>query len=586
MDSTEYWRKRALEREASWHKKSQQTIERELAREYEKSAAVLKERISILYARFAADNGMTYAAAVKLLQGQEYREWRMSMQEYLAAIDATGDNTLLRELNTLAMRSRVTRLDKLYSETLRELNNLGGSVRKGLDNFLTDAYKDNYYRGVFEIGHAGQLLSVGTHLDNTEIEKVLRNRWSGKNYSERIWKNQRKLANTLKDTMANALHRGDSLDRLSRQVEERMSAGHNDAVRLVQTELNYIQNQSALDSIRDAGMEWYEFLATLDSRTTPTCRDHDGHTYRVSEAEPGSNMPPLHPRCRSSISASLGPAEAKHGTRAARKEASGKTYYVPAAMKYEDWKAVYVDQSMTRSKWEKVQNISVKSMPSAAGSGIIKTTNKHMENLLQYLKINKVKYNDVTELANPLVESQVIDDLAGGDMTSGSCASLALAYIGRSSGLDVLDFRGGNSCRAFSLRSNLMEIMNFPNVKAITKTARSPITAGNNLLKEIESDKQYYFFVGRHAAIVRRAADGRLQYLELQSRYSNGWTNFNGNPRYTLKTRFGCSGSGRDFEAVMCDIDELKDSDDFRELLGYINTVKNDQKKGAAGNVK
>ena len=361
MDSAEYWRKRALEREALWHKKSRQTIERDLAREYEKSAAVLKERISILYARFAADNGMTYAAAVKLLQGPEFREWRMSMREYLAAIDATGDNSLLRELNTMAMRSRVTRLDKLYSETLRELNNLGGSVRKGLDNFLTDAYKDNYYQGVFEIGHTGQLLSAGTHLDNVEIERVLRSRWSGKNYSERIWKNQRKLANTLKDTMANALHRGDSLDRLSQQVEERMSVGHNDAVRLVQTELNYIQNQSALDSIRDAGMEWYEFLATLDSRTTPTCRNHDGHTYRVSEAEPGSNMPPLHPRCRSSISASLGPAEVKRGTRAARNETSGKTYHVPASMKYADWKKVYVDKSMSIETWENHQSEQLKS---------------------------------------------------------------------------------------------------------------------------------------------------------------------------------------------------------------------------------
>ena len=27
--------------------------------------------------------------------------------------------------------------------------------------FLTDAYKDNYYRGLFEIGHAGKVLPSG-----------------------------------------------------------------------------------------------------------------------------------------------------------------------------------------------------------------------------------------------------------------------------------------------------------------------------------------------------------------------------------------------------------------------------------------
>jgi hypothetical protein len=72
-------------------------------------------------------------------------------------------------------------------------------------------------------------------------------------------------------------------------------------------------------------------------------------------------MPPLHPRCRSSISASLGAAEVKRGTRVARNETSGKTYHVPASMKYADWKKVYVDKSMSIETWENHQSEQLKS---------------------------------------------------------------------------------------------------------------------------------------------------------------------------------------------------------------------------------
>ena len=76
-----------------------------------------------------------------------------------------------------------------------------------------------------------------------------------------------------------------------------MGVGMSDARRLVRTELNYVQNRAALDSIKDAGMKYYRFVATLDRRTSAACRAHDGKIYPVDEGSPGTNMPPLHPHC-------------------------------------------------------------------------------------------------------------------------------------------------------------------------------------------------------------------------------------------------------------------------------------------------
>lgn len=318
---------------------------------YEQSLAHIEKDIQTLYQRFATDNGLDMVAAQRLLMGSEYRVWRMDLQEYVAKINATGDKELLRELNTLAMRSRITRLDALRSETIKEMIQLSEKTERAMSRFLPSAYKDFYYRGLYEIGKTRGLRSAAGVVDGKRIEAVLRTPWSGKNYSERIWHNNAKLGETIQRNIVAAAHRGVPVSDMVRDVRERMGVGTSDATRLVRTELNYVQNQAALDSIKDAGMTYYRFIATLDNRTTPICRSKDGEVFAVDDAEPGTNMPPLHPRCRSIISGSLyAEHKPRKGTRIARGE-NGKNVFVPAGMRYEEWKSVYIDKKQTVAQW-------------------------------------------------------------------------------------------------------------------------------------------------------------------------------------------------------------------------------------------
>lgn len=318
---------------------------------YEQSLAHIEKDIQTLYQRFATDTGLDMAAAQRLLMGSEYRVWRMDLQEYVAKINATGDKELLRELNTLAMRSRITRLDALRSETIKEMIRLSEKTERAMSRFLPSAYKDFYYRGLYEIGKTRGLRSAAGVVDGKRIEAVLRTPWSGKNYSERIWHNNAKLGETIQRNIVAAAHRGVPVSDMVRDVRERMGVGTSDATRLVRTELNYVQNQAALDSIKDAGMEYYRFTATLDNHTTPICRGKDGEVFPVDDAEPGTNMPPLHPRCRSIISGSLYAGhKPRKGTRIARDE-RGRNVFVPAGMRYEEWKSVYIDKKQTVAQW-------------------------------------------------------------------------------------------------------------------------------------------------------------------------------------------------------------------------------------------
>lgn len=344
-----YWKDRATEREEYWYKQSREKIEKDLARQYRQSAQKIQDDIAALYGRFAKENGLSLKEATALLKGNEFKEWRYTLEEYNHL--AQNNNAILKELNTLAMRSRISRLDKLYSQTLMELNRLGEHVEKSMTNFLSEAYRDNYYKGLFEIGKTAGIHGTISAVDNKRLEDVLRTPWSGKNYSARIWDNQKKLAETIKQTVFDSVHRGVSVPKLSKMVQDRMGVGKYEATRLVRTELNYVHNQANLDSIKDSGMEFYKFVATLDSRTSQKCRSHDGSIVPVEEASPGDNLPPLHPHCRSTIIGSFGEGKGGNkGTRAAR-VGKGKTFYVPQQMKYEDYKAVYVDRSKSFASW-------------------------------------------------------------------------------------------------------------------------------------------------------------------------------------------------------------------------------------------
>ena len=256
-----------------------------------------------------------------------------------------------------------------------------------------------------------------------------------------------------------------------------------------------------------------------------------------------------------------------------------------------------VVNEMTYSEWEKWKKSLVNSGNGATinvGTSVIKkpkkSTDANYNRLLAGFNAFDVEYKPVETHAKKLTESEIISALSGGDMTKGSCASVGLAYIGQKLGWNVLDFRDGESRSMFARSSNLLTLSQMDGMKALRAQGASSMTVGNRLLKMCEPGKEYYLATGRHAAIVRKTDEGVLQYLELQSKNRSGWTDFDGNPRYTLKTRFGCtqqSSAAADYD-FMLDITEsdFTSSDDFRSLLGFLNTEENAQRKGKDGTIK
>lgn len=221
--------------------------------------------------------------------------------------------------------------------------------------------------------------------------------------------------------------------------------------------------------------------------------------------------------------------------------------------------------------------------------------------VMQSLEANKVSSKLVKLLPSELSEDKIIERLAGGDLTKGSCSSLAFSFIGNKHGLDVLDFRDGASRSCFSRNGIIQTMGKLSGVDMRIIKVKKEVADTAKILTTLDKGKEYYLAVGKHAAIVRNTEHG-LEYLELQSgsaRYSNGWKPFDtyGSIADTLYKRFGCrktvdkmnvGGKSVVFEkdVVLMDVDSFADNDEFREILSYINTDPDKQRKGANGSVK
>ena len=196
--------------------------------------------------------------------------------------------------------------------------------------------------------------------------------------------------------------------------------------------------------------------------------------------------------------------------------------------------------------------------------------------------------NPIKKSRKKLTDEQIINAVSGGDKTKGSCSSAAFAYIGNKGGYTVLDFRGGKSCDFFSRDSRIQMIGNLPGVKMHVVKNTNDFTAVRELLGKVEDGNEYYLATGRHAAVIRKN-EGRFEYLELQSRISNGFKPLD---NIVLKERFKCKKThstrhGKyEVDSYIIDSNSLKDNPEFHNLLSFINTAGSKQMKGIEGHEK
>ena len=179
-----------------------------------------------------------------------------------------------------------------------------------------------------------------TILDTKTIESIIARPWApdGSNFSERIWRDREVLVNELQKELAQSFIRGDAPDTAIRNISKKMEVSKRAAGRLIMTESAFFADEAKARAFKELGVEEYQFLATLDMRTSDICQDMDLRVFKLSEMDIGVTWPPLHPWCRSTV---IPHFEGNIKQRWARDPKTGKGYYVPN-MSYKEWYKKYV----------------------------------------------------------------------------------------------------------------------------------------------------------------------------------------------------------------------------------------------------
>ena len=105
-----------------------------MAKYFRQAFIDIEKDIASMYGLFSQDNKLNYSEVRKLLLGKNFSEWRRTLSEYLA--ESHTNSNILKELSTLARRSKISRLEKLYTDILIELQKLGEREEKTVADFF------------------------------------------------------------------------------------------------------------------------------------------------------------------------------------------------------------------------------------------------------------------------------------------------------------------------------------------------------------------------------------------------------------------------------------------------------------------
>lgn len=346
MEHNDYWAKRFEQLLAAEMKKAEE-LSAEMAQMYRQAAQDINDDIARWYARFAAENKMSLADARRVLDGRELTELRWTLKQYIAYGEKNAfSGAYIQRLKNASARVHIDRLEALKYQMAQHVEKLAAKGNVRLTEVLQDIYPDSRLKSAYEVQRKRKFEPFAS-VPEADIERILKRPWvsDGLNFSDRIWRDKERLLNVLQGEMTVGLIRGEGYEKMAKRIARKMGVAMGAASRLVETEAAFFSSKGQMDAFRDLGVEQYEFVATLDGRTSERCREMDGKVLPLSEFKPGITAPPLHCRCRSTTCPYFDDEFTEGETRAARDPETGKTVQVEGNLNYEEWKKKYVDKS-------------------------------------------------------------------------------------------------------------------------------------------------------------------------------------------------------------------------------------------------
>lgn len=371
-----YWQKRSEESVNRYESAVNQTL-KELTISLEAARKDIQEQIYNFYGRYAKNNQVSLQEAQKALNRDELRDFRNNLEDFRElAENSIGQFNL--QLENLSVKSRITRLEALLMQIDARLQECYQRIRDNVAETAEQVTLEEYYHSQYDLSISENKLYVFAQLPDGFLARVLAYPVMGADISTRLWRQDIDTSFYIRQTLNRMFVEGKPPQYFAEELAKKIGAVQVDkdgnvtgsgkkyeAYRLLYNESSYATNQARLEAYKQAGVPYYEINATLDIHTTPNCRSLDGcifsvttggkvpEQYRKADGEfrraaydttsvvVGVNYPLFHVNCRSVAIPYYETTSRAMNTRAA-KDKDGKTIYVPADMKYQEWYDKYI----------------------------------------------------------------------------------------------------------------------------------------------------------------------------------------------------------------------------------------------------
>ena len=295
LSDEEYWKQRSLEKEAKYFQIAE-NLNAELKKIYSSNLKEIQKELAFFFSKYSTEGVLNYSDAYKF----------------------NRLNSLMKDIKDIIFK-------------------MVGQEQVSVEDLLSNICKENYYETIFDIQKGINLGFNFAKINEKTIKTIITEPWSGEAYSKRIWNNRNKLVKNIKKTLSNGFIQGQSNQKMAKSLNATMNTGYNNAIRLVRTETTHVANKSTMEAYKECDVEQYKYLATLDSRTSEKCKNLDGKVFDLKDAQTGTNLPPVHVSCRSSVSPFFGQ---DYVERIAR-DKTGKNIFVRGDITYTEWAKEY-----------------------------------------------------------------------------------------------------------------------------------------------------------------------------------------------------------------------------------------------------
>ena len=342
-----YWE----ERQEAMYKTGEMKINQyftRLEKAFNQTRRELQKAIDAFYFRYAEENGLSFAAAQKKLDAEELGELRDFIDLAMKNIGKYN-----QQVNNMSIKARITRYQALEAQVdaiLRQLYAIDYEAEA--EKTMQEVYEDTYYRTWYNADQYHGFHAEFAQVNPTVVETLLEYPFNGAAFSDRLWKQKDHLQAQLMEAVTTILIQGRHPSALAKDFTKKMNSKKFDAYRLLHTESSFLMSEAAHAGYKEDGVEKYEILATLDSKTCGVCGDLDSKVYEVGKEVTGVNMPPFHPLCRCTTVPYYDDTPTEGLTRVARNPETGKTYEVPADMSYREWKKKFIEKT---SKFDTIE---------------------------------------------------------------------------------------------------------------------------------------------------------------------------------------------------------------------------------------